>query len=310
MFELRVLNGLHEGAALPLSGEGWWVGNSGDSDLQLCDSGIKALHAQLLHSADHWTLLPQQGEICQHNGEILTTEQHWQPGECYAFSGVWIMLAESGMPWPSQLPDTLAPQVTEPVQDEPDMPHQPETPLVAASWRSRLFPRWIQIFSISSLLLLSFTVISWVLQPGMAQSINEEQIMRKPLLTDGTALRSVLMRKLQERDLAQQVQITGNNNGITLRGELNHKQLAIVSRLVDMLHHHYQLDVPLNNQTRLRQVSLPFRIVQITAGEHANIVTDHGQRLFVGDERDGLQLSAITADSVQFSGREQITVKW
>ena len=57
-------------------------------------------------------------------------------------------------------------------------------------------------------------------------------------------------------------------------------------------------------------VSVMPHIVQITAGPHANIVTEDGQRLFVGDERNGLRLTGITADSVQFGGKENIAVKW
>ncbi|SQA96503.1 type III secretion apparatus protein, YscD/HrpQ family [Cedecea neteri] len=61
MYELRVLNGLHEGAALPLSGECWQLGNAADSDLQLNDGGIKASHAQLSRSAEGWLLTPMEG---------------------------------------------------------------------------------------------------------------------------------------------------------------------------------------------------------------------------------------------------------
>jgi len=310
MFELRVLNGLHEGAALPLSGERWTLGNTVESDLQLCDGGIRKEHALLEREGDSWKLLPQEGVISLSDGENVTATQQWQPGEIYALGSVWLMLAPADAEWDTSLPmvaNTAGPmpstQTAEPAASVAPVMAKP-------SLFARMLPRWMQILSVSLLLLLSFTVISWVLQPGMAQPGADEMENRKPILADSVALQSVLLRKLRDRDLVNQVNVQKMAGGITLSGELNASQLAIVRRLVDMLHHDYQLDVPLKNATHLRDISLPFRIVQITAGTHANIVTDNGQRLFVGDERDGLRLSAITADSVQFSGRENIAVKW
>lgn len=37
MFELRVLSGLHQGAALPLIGEQWLIGADAEHDLALYD---------------------------------------------------------------------------------------------------------------------------------------------------------------------------------------------------------------------------------------------------------------------------------
>jgi hypothetical protein len=44
MFELRVMSGLHQGAALPLIGDRWVVGAQEDSDLVLYDPGILTQH--------------------------------------------------------------------------------------------------------------------------------------------------------------------------------------------------------------------------------------------------------------------------
>lgn len=47
MFELRVLNGQRQGAALPLFGEQWSIGAHPDADLMLNDPGIAEQHARL-----------------------------------------------------------------------------------------------------------------------------------------------------------------------------------------------------------------------------------------------------------------------
>jgi len=47
MFELRVLDGQHQGAALPLFGEQWSMGAHPDTDLSLYDPGIAEWHVWL-----------------------------------------------------------------------------------------------------------------------------------------------------------------------------------------------------------------------------------------------------------------------
>lgn len=315
MYELRVLNGLHEGAALPLSGERWRLGNAAESDLQLSDGGIKASHAQLSRSAEGWMLTPMEGTVCQRHGERLTGQQLWQPGEIFAVGGVWLTLAAADEEWDSRpLPPPLpvaghnepASAAREPIGSPANKP----APAARRSWLARILPRWAQIFTLSGLLLLTFTIFSWVLQPGIAQQNSDEEPQIKPAITNSNELRVVLEQDLRERELYNKVQITSTPQGIILSGDLQENQLPIVSRMVDSIRGDYQLSVALNNKTKVREATLPFRIVQITAGPHANIVTEDGQRLFVGDERNGLRLTSITGDSVQFGGRENIAVKW
>lgn len=315
MYELRVLNGLHEGAALPLSGERWQLGNAADSDLQLSDGGIKASHALLSRSAEGWMLTPLEGTVCQRHGERLSEQQLWQPGEIFAVGGVWLTLAAADEEWENSSPPPPLP-VASPA--EPAVAaHEPiggvqskPASTVRRSLLAKILPRWAQIFNLASLLLLTFTIFSWVLQPGIAQQNGDEEPQLKPAITNNNQLRSVLEQDLRERELYNKVQLTTTPQGITLSGELQQNQLPIVSRMVDSIRNDYQLKVALNNQTKVREAVLPFHIVQITAGPHANIVTEDGQRLFVGDERNGLRLTAITTDSVQFGGQENIAVKW
>ena len=61
LFELRVLSGLHEGAALPLFGECWSIGADQDADLELYDPGVAARHARLHGLAGCWTVQAQEG---------------------------------------------------------------------------------------------------------------------------------------------------------------------------------------------------------------------------------------------------------
>lgn len=318
MFELRVLNGLHEGAALPLSGKQWSIGNAAERELQLCDSGIKPRHCVLELTRQGWQISPDEGGISNQQGERITMPFLLQPGEIFMLSGIWLSLDEASTPWLKEQPPpqlTAAGPASSP-DDAPSTgqktpptlqktPAQRDKPLFA-----RLLPRWAQITALSLLLLLTFTITSWVLQPGVAQPNVDETQLIKPRLPDTIALRTVLEQKLRERELWSTVHLVTSAQGITLSGELPPEQLPIMRRMVSMVRADYALGVVLIDETTLKTVNLPFQIVQITSGSHANIVTEGGQRLFIGDERDGLRLTAITADRVEFAGREKITVKW
>ncbi|WP_433977550.1 hypothetical protein [Erwinia sp. E_sp_B01_9] len=49
-------------------------------------------------------------------------------------------------------------------------PVVPSSPPEAAPQPSRTFSRGVQVLSVSLILLLSFTIISWILQPTVAQT--------------------------------------------------------------------------------------------------------------------------------------------
>lgn len=298
MFELRVLNGLHEGAALPLSGDKWSIGNASDSELQLCDNGIKPHHCQLSRTEEGWYVSSVDGIICNRDGKRYTTLTELQPGEIFTLDGVWLRLSDASMPWE----DVSLPAET--------ITTNKVTQAANIKIKKKFLPRWMQITTVSLLLLLTFTVTSWILQASIAQENKNESVSIKPQLVDTVALRSVLEQKLREREMLAHVRLVTSPHGIVMEGELLPEQLKILQRMVRLVNDNYQLGVTLQDNTHEKTFTLPFRIIQITSGSHANIVIEGGQRLFVGDEHDGLRLTAITADQVQFAGRENLAVKW
>ncbi|MDN5510666.1 MAG: FHA domain-containing protein, partial [Pseudomonas sp.] len=71
MFELRVLDGLHQGAALPLFGEQWSLGANADADLLLDDPGIAEHHARLLLLEGRWSVQAEAGLLKNGDGQML-----------------------------------------------------------------------------------------------------------------------------------------------------------------------------------------------------------------------------------------------
>jgi len=294
MFELRVLNGLHEGATLPLSGDAWELGNAEERDLQLCDNSIASLHAHLSREDERWQLTPKEGEVYLAHGEAVRDGLQLDLNQPFQLSGVWLVVSDASEPWASSsiVPINAAGVIT-----------QPKPKRIS-------FNRWPVWFKPA---LVIFGILSAIIVTGWlftSSSKSVQQTDLKPVLADSDGLKAILARKLEERDLSKVVIVTGNNHGMALTGAVTPDQSGIVSRLMVSLRNDYDIRVPLNNATTIKKLTLPFRIVQITAGKHANVVIDGGQRMFIGDEHGGYTLSKITKDSVQFTGPESISVSW
>ncbi|MEB7539514.1 type III secretion protein [Pantoea anthophila] len=288
MFELRVLSGLHLGAALPLFGESWLIGHAEEADLMLSDAHVAARHCQLRSTGTGWQIQPDGGEASGIN-----------PEEAFQIADVWLCVARTETPWAACMPPASPPQPDEPAAATPE--HVPP-----AAARKGIFPRTLRTLAWSLMLLLTLTVMSWVLQPTVAQT----QVTAPRSQHTHAAMQAPLQKMLRERDLARVVKLDMHNQRLRLRGHLTQSQMQIFNRMLARFNATYPSETPLNNQVRLLKVRLPFRIVQITTGSRANIVTDEGQRLFVGDEVDNLRLVAITPDQIEFNGRENIKVSW
>ncbi|WP_437614511.1 FHA domain-containing protein [Erwinia sp. V71] len=293
MFELRVLSGLHLGAALPLFGDSWLIGQAQDADLLLSDAGVAEQHCRLHREGEHWRLenLPQGDSVPVTAGEAFAVGEAW----------LCVMAAEAA--WSAFTPPAAVTTDTPPAEQQA-APAQPATPAV----RKGGFPRWISALSFSLLLLLTFTVVSWILQPTVAQTGVSSS--GRQHLDNASEIRTPLLTMLRERDLASVVSVVAEEKKVVLKGQLNKEQMQVFSRMLSRFNSDYMTALPLDNQVRALKLELPFRIVQITTGKRANIVTEEGQRLFIGDQIDDLRLVAITDNRIEFSGRDNIKVSW
>jgi len=295
MFELRVLNGQHEGAALPLSGEQWDLGNHEENDLQLCDEAIASLHAKLSRIEQAWQLTPNEGEVFLAHGQPVTDTLSLDVDQPFMLSGVWLVVSDASAPWQS---GSVIPVSTE---------GKLLNPIAGKLKLKPSLPAWFKPALIMLGILGGIVLTSWFFMATPTQTAPRNL---KPILADADAVRGVLVRKLEDRELNHAVRIEGDNQGLSLTGQITKTQSAILNRLMVSLSNDYEIHVPLRNATTLKILALPFRIVQITAGKHANIVTESGRRMFIGDVEDGFTLSTITKNSVQFTGPENISVKW
>ncbi|AUX71527.1 type III secretion system inner membrane ring subunit SctD [Erwinia pyrifoliae] len=311
MHELRVLTGLHRGAALPLSGLQWWIGAAQDADLALFDPGIKDRHCQLSKTDLGWQVTALEGPLNDNEGQRCEQLTDLQPGTAFAIGHIWLSIVSAATPWPEE--------ADEPLQEEEEMPlagaaavavaADDRPAAVAATREKRPLPLWAKAVYLLLSLLLVMMLGGWLLQDSIA-SPSAPPAPGKPLLSSVERTRQVVTSMLLDRGLDRNVTLSSDSNSLTLSGSISSEDNQRLERMLANLYQRFDVKLPIHNRATTVSSRLPFNIVQISSGPRANIVTADGQRIFIGDEIDQLRLVAINADSLEFAGRENIRVKW
>lgn len=289
LFELRVLSGLHEGAALPLFGECWSIGADQDADLELYDPGVAARHARLHGMAGRWTVQAQEGLLQDDTGTVRAQIADLAPGRAFAIGGIRLCVADTQSAWLDKPADAVA---------------QPGAPIPAGSKSKWLAPGILVLVPI--LMALAWQPMGSVpaLAPQPSPASNKRQ------LETAAQVHQQLLKMLIERDLGNTVRLQVAADRITLGGDVGQDSLALVTRMLERFEVQFETPVTIVNQVQQTSTVLPFRIVQIIGGQKAHVVLADGRRLFFGDEVQGLRLTAIDNRRVLFEGRQRHEVNW
>ncbi|AXO90007.1 type III secretion protein [Pseudomonas parafulva] len=296
MFELRVLSGLHRGAALPLVGDEWVVGAAEEADLALYDPGICTRHVCLQRSDQQWRLEPLDGAVCDAQGQPWALAQALPVDVPFAVAGIWLCLASADQPWPPEALDSAASAAGS-----------------ALSPKAAARPSWSRRLAIAAAV-ITVASSAWAFTsqptPPVAASPTPPLTRSKVALDSVATVRLQLERMLQERDLATQVRVESQGDRLVLVGELPRQRLAVVERLLQRFNDRYQPSVEVLAKVQEHLTQLPFQIAQIVGGKRGHVVTSDGRRLFLGDQIDGLRLTAIGNDKVTFEGDQRYEVTW
>ena len=289
LFELRVLSGLHEGAALPLFGECWSIGADQDADLELYDPGVAARHARLHGMAGRWTVQAQEGLLQDDAGTVRAQIADLAPGRAFAIGGIRLCVADTQSAWLDEPADAVA---------------QPGAPVTAGSKSKWLAPGILVLVPILMALAWQPMGTAPALAPQPSSASNKRQLVTT------AQVHQQLLKMLIERDLGNAVRLQVAADRITLGGEVGQDSLALVSRMLERFEVQFETPVAIINQVQQASTVLPFRIVQIIGGPKAHVVLADGRRLFFGDEVQGLRLTAIDNRRVLFEGRQRYEVNW
>ena len=104
MFELRVLDGLHQGAALPLFGEQWSIGAHEGADLLLTDPGVAEQHARLRLIDSMWSVQAEAGLLQGADGQVLAQITNLIPNVPFSIGAIRLCVTLADQPWPQAAP--------------------------------------------------------------------------------------------------------------------------------------------------------------------------------------------------------------
>ncbi|QNM97641.1 FHA domain-containing protein [Chitinimonas koreensis] len=319
MLELRILNGLHRGAALALDDEALRIGADSQADVMLLDPDIADLHAVVTRGEAGWTLKKLDGEVLGLDGMPLRAPVALQAGDRFLLDGVWLGFDPVGSPWPRGLP-SLPLYAFQPAAAAPG-------PAPAAPRRKGLATRWVAGLGLVGVTLGAWgTAASWALrQPdpvrpaaARAATVAKVDVSARPAAAAGPAaeapspakLAELFRAELKARELMQRVDFAEGPDGWTLRGDLDADEQSRLERLLVKFEQTHKPGFDIRATVMPAINLLPFRIVQVSGGRNANIVTAGGDRLFLGDTLGGYKLVAVSGNRLTFDGPRKLDVVW
>jgi type III secretion protein D len=123
-------------------------------------------------------------------------------------------------------------------------------------------------------------------------------------------LRALLIQKLRDAYLAEKLDIDLTNSEWHLRGLLDEEEAQRFHRILSNFYKEHNVKIPLNANVNSPEELLPFRIQQFNSGAMSSVVTDDGQRLYVGDSYMGFTLQRIEGRRMTFAGKRKVEVLW
>lgn len=303
MFELRVLDGLHQGAALPLFGDEWSIGAHADADLVLNDAGIAEQHARLRFIDSNWSVQAEAGLLRGADGQVLAQIARLEVSVPFLVGTVRLCVALADHPWP-QAPAPAPAAV--PTSSRPSV--DPVRTLTLSSISHSQQKRLLSLVLVVTIIIMAVGMASTGEREAQASLMPPE--VKKSELGSPFEVRQQLLKMLNERELDHRVSLQVINGQVALNGDVSQEDVDLVARMLSRFGEQFDSDVPVISRVRVRDSAPPFRIVQIVGGPNGHVVLEDGGRLFVGDELDGLRLVLIDNSKVIFDGAQRYEVRW
>lgn len=301
MFELRVLDGQHQGAALPLFGEQWSMGAHPDTDLSLSDPGIAEWHVWLRLAGGQWLVQAEQGLVQNVDGQFVAQISDLPLNVPFSIGQIRLCVTRADQPWPK------APAVTAPEPAPAPASEAPPTLTLSSISRSQQ-KRLISLVVVGAVII---TAIGMVTNgERQAQASLMPPVVSKHELGSPYEVRQQLLKMLGERELGHRISLQVINGQVTLSGDVSRDEVELVSRMLSRFGEQFDTSVPVLSRVSEHNSVLPFKILQIVGGPNGHVVLDQGSRLFVGDEVEGLRLVMIDNTKVVFDGVQRFEVRW
>lgn len=375
MFELRILNGLHRGATLPLGGDTVTIGAGDEADVVMVDQGIEADHAELTPNtdgSDSWLLTATGGGVWSADQSRPQTVLELEPGAFARLGEIWLTIADEKARWEAppaiiendvNAMDSLDEEDSQPAAsadpaqaaaaansgsaDESDADKAAafavHAKLAAATRRApRRRARTVILALPFAAMLVAATAYALTSRPASSELSKEATEMAKkkaiaaggrsgpdgtlavtaskdsatvasaatPDALDNAALSQLFRKRLSDADLLNRFDLTLNDQNWTMQAQLDDEETARFERILANFIKEHDIHFPILAKAVTAEAMLPFKIGQVITGANPSMVTQDGERLFVGDDLRGVRVVAITQNRLTFFGKRKIEVNW
>lgn len=313
-FELRILNGLHRGAALPLDGTALDIGSGEQAAVVLADPGVAARHASLTATDTGWLLEALEGEIVGVDDPRPQTVLELAPGGHARLGEVWLCVSPVDAAW--QAPPAPIGRVDDVPVPVPPMAGQAEPDAPPPVRRSRLRRVLLPVGALA--VLSAATACAIAVRAPVATPL----VSTVPVLERGAALpvaqpalgaaqlQAAFRHALAEAQLLDSFDLALGERSWSLRADLDVDEQARFERLLKKFVTQHGLTIPIDAKIVGAAAMLPFEIAQVVSGRRAGIVTADGARLYVGDDYRGVRLVSVKDRQLVFAGKRKIEVSW
>ncbi len=327
MKELRILNGCKKGVSFILDDEPIKIGTSLTSELVIQDQGICTEHIEIsLNDEEHVCLVPLKGKITNVRGEVSRKSMVLKEGVPFQLGATWFVTQDLGKPWPKRLPKVI----------KKDVGSGSLLPQIAAL-RHRLGAQKIIIQGVViSLVLIGINTLALPRHESAsehqdpAESVPEtleprRSALKQPdTLTESIEVSPVdtmlakvepddparkIREMLEEREL-HNVRVMLSNGEVIISGKLDAAERMVLARTLFRYEHEYPHLLPIIDSTQELAEELPFAISSIVTGPFGHITTRDGQRMSVGQTKQGFTLVSIEDGLLTFDGEQRVEVKW
>ncbi|TQV84077.1 FHA domain-containing protein [Exilibacterium tricleocarpae] len=305
MLEIRILNGLHQGAALTLDAERITLGSSLEADIELIDPGIEKKHCtiEFLEDRETWYINALEGDITAGGENKRVNVIEVNRGLVLKVGPVYVGFFAPEDSWDIDLYSRA--QVV---------------PIGSKPRKSILndFKAYIGASAIiGSLLTYAIADEGKDAQEQKLQALSGDTTAQSQQLLSGHLqqvdmaidVESQLKHMLRQRSLHRKVSVSQAGNRWDLTGSLSVDELDTVSRMVLRFKASYP-DVELVDSTKPIAQALPFEIRSVSSGLHAHVLTTNGERVYEGDTIHGFLLKKIEKDKILFSGESDVELLW
>lgn len=335
MLELRILNGLHRGATLPLDAQAVHIGAGEAADVVMADHGIEDDHAHLAPHGDGWLLSCSGGAIYAADNSDAQELVELQAGDCARVGYIWLCIDWQDAPWqpPPPLPapepqfdartaaDEAPAGTPAATLDAADTPVPPPRP--RGQWRRRSAGALVAAVAA----MLAATAYALTTRPALpapaapdVKTLDAPRPMPKtvaataaaavPAGLDAAALAALFRKRLTDAELINRFDLTLEPNDWSMQAHLDDDESARFERVLNAFIKEHNITFPVRAKAVTAEAMLPFRIGQVISGANAAVVTHDGARLYVGDDYRGVRLVAIAPSRVTFFGKRKIEVIW